>query len=176
MVSQLLRGMDHCDRRHQLWMTDSSKFDRHLSAGQLLQRLRWRMKGAAGSAASSVIPIIASRRPRLRDRYPQCRMHSCPAVATAAPKFWGWLTGRYVKRTLCVSIIECKLWKQNSQRSSWAEHTIGGLGPKPANGLKGQGRSSGLGEGTIRYDTRCYFNVRSKADTSQLNLPHGTKN
>ena len=25
----------------------------------------------------------------------------------------------------------------------------------------------------IRYDTRCYFNVRSKADISQLNLPHG---
>ena len=29
---------------------------------------------------------------------------------------------------------------------------------------------------TIRYDTRCYFNARSKADTSQLNLPHGTDN
>ena len=28
----------------------------------------------------------------------------------------------------------------------------------------------------IRYDTRCYFNVRSKADMSQLNLPHGTDN
>ena len=28
---------------------------------------------------------------------------------------------------------------------------------------------------TIRYE-RCYFNVRSKADTSQLNLPHGTDN
>ena len=27
---------------------------------------------------------------------------------------------------------------------------------------------------TIRHDTRCYFNVRSKADISQLNLPHGT--
>jgi len=26
---------------------------------------------------------------------------------------------------------------------------------------------------TIRYDTRCYFNVRSKANMSQLNLPHG---
>jgi len=26
------------------------------------------------------------------------------------------------------------------------------------------------------YDTTCYFNVRSKADTNQLNLPHGTKN
>ena len=25
---------------------------------------------------------------------------------------------------------------------------------------------------TLRYDTRCYFNVRSKADISQLNLPH----
>ena len=24
----------------------------------------------------------------------------------------------------------------------------------------------------IRYDTRCYFNVRSKADIGQLNLPH----
>jgi len=28
----------------------------------------------------------------------------------------------------------------------------------------------------IRYDTRCYFNMRSKADISQLNLPHGTEN
>jgi len=28
----------------------------------------------------------------------------------------------------------------------------------------------------IRYDTRCYVNVRSKADMSQLNLPHGTDN
>ena len=27
---------------------------------------------------------------------------------------------------------------------------------------------------TIRYDTRCYFNVRSKANISQLNLPNGT--
>ena len=26
------------------------------------------------------------------------------------------------------------------------------------------------------YDTRYYFNVRSKADISQLNLPHGTDN
>jgi len=28
----------------------------------------------------------------------------------------------------------------------------------------------------IRYDTRCYVNVRSKADISQLNLPHETDN
>jgi len=29
---------------------------------------------------------------------------------------------------------------------------------------------------SIRYDTRCYFNVRSKANMRQLNLPHGTDN
>ena len=29
---------------------------------------------------------------------------------------------------------------------------------------------------TIRYDTRCYFNVRSKADISRLNLLHGNDN
>ena len=28
----------------------------------------------------------------------------------------------------------------------------------------------------LRYDTRCYFKVRSKADMSQLNLPHRTNN
>jgi len=32
-------------------------------------------------------------------------------------------------------------------------------------------RSDGCSDDTIRYDTRCYFNVRSKADISQLNLP-----
>jgi len=26
----------------------------------------------------------------------------------------------------------------------------------------------------VRYDKRCYFNVSSKADMSQLNLPHGS--
>ena len=29
---------------------------------------------------------------------------------------------------------------------------------------------------SLRYDTRCYINVRSKAGISQLNLPHGTDN
>jgi len=28
----------------------------------------------------------------------------------------------------------------------------------------------------IQYDMKCYFNVQSKADTSRLNLPHGTDN
>jgi len=29
---------------------------------------------------------------------------------------------------------------------------------------------------TILYDTRCCLNMRSEANTSQLNLPHGTNN
>ena len=33
-----------------------------------------------------------------------------------------------------------------------------------------------LGHMQVRYDTRCYFNVRSKADISQLNLLRGTDN
>ena len=37
-------------------------------------------------------------------------------------------------------------------------------------------RGGELTHDTIRYDTRCCFNVRSKADISQLNLPHGTNN
>ena len=28
----------------------------------------------------------------------------------------------------------------------------------------------------IQYDARCYFNMSSKADISQLNLPHRTRN
>ena len=36
--------------------------------------------------------------------------------------------------------------------------------------------AQGLQFSDIRYDTRCYFNVLSKADISPLNLPHGTDN
>ena len=31
-----------------------------------------------------------------------------------------------------------------------------------------------VGKFTIRHDTRCYFNVRSKADMSQIKLQHET--
>ena len=39
-----------------------------------------------------------------------------------------------------------------------------------------KGQFKPLGYATIRYCARFYFNVRSKADMSQLNLPHGTDN
>jgi len=32
------------------------------------------------------------------------------------------------------------------------------------------------GSTAVRYDTRCYFYVRSKVGTVQFNLTHGTKN
>jgi len=41
--------------------------------------------------------------------------------------------------------------------------------------FRAQPRSSNkVSAALIRNDTRCYFDVRSKAGTSQLNLPHGT--
>ena len=42
------------------------------------------------------------------------------------------------------------------------------------NRLSSAGSHDDENGGTIRYVTRCYFNVRSKADISQLNLPHGS--
>ena len=47
---------------------------------------------------------------------------------------------------------------------------------RPSNRRGGGIKFSGCQTVTIRYDTRCYFDVRSKADTSQLNLPHGDDN
>ena len=38
------------------------------------------------------------------------------------------------------------------------------------------GPSTTAADTDTTYDTRCYFDVRSKADVSQLNLPHGTDN
>jgi len=34
----------------------------------------------------------------------------------------------------------------------------------------------GLRQPGLTFDTRCYFNVHSKADISQINLPHGNDN
>ena len=49
--------------------------------------------------------------------------------------------------------LKWKIWGDGTPFSAWA--------PK-------------FQRGQIRYDTRCYFNVRSKADISQLNLLHGS--
>ena len=65
-------------------------------------------------------------------------------------------------RTVLITILNVDI--NNDQ---WLQASLsvgdGGLGIQSAEML-------------ARYDTRCYFNVRSKADISQLNLPHGTDN
>jgi len=53
----------------------------------------------------------------------------------------------------------------------FSRHTLKMLFPNPeAPELENDKQET---EVTVRYDTRCYFNVRWKADMSQLNLPHG---
>jgi len=48
------------------------------------------------------------------------------------------------------------------------------MSPKLENKPITRGRLLGqLSFELVKYDTRCYFNVRSKADISQLYLPHG---
>jgi len=42
--------------------------------------------------------------------------------------------------------------------------------------LGARGEEDHAWPGWTRYDTRCYFNVRSKANISQLNPQHGTDN
>jgi len=50
------------------------------------------------------------------------------------------------------------------------------LVPEAPPPLESLGTSGAVNTDTIRYDTRCCFKVRSKADTSHVNLPHGTDN
>jgi len=52
--------------------------------------------------------------------------------------------------------------------------TAAAAASKPDSDTQGQQRLTR--HTNLRYDTRCCFNVRSKADMSQLDLPHGTDN
>jgi len=68
------------------------------------------------------------------------------------------------------------LAKQGSSESrTWSRHSLQGLVWSRCS-PSCHGAASASQQERSRYDTRCYFNVRSKADTSQLNLPHGTNN
>jgi len=73
--------------------------------------------------------------------------------------FW-----RYINLCIIMYVI-IKLWKVRSAKSAGALNA--------ANAMNGHTVLRSL---LIRYDTIRYFNVRSKADISQLNLPHGTDN
>ena len=62
-------------------------------------------------------------------------------------------------------IISCLIIKSRLVLPFWYQITQVVLEKRPLNGCSSSSSRS------LRYDTRCNFNVRSKADISQLNLP-----
>ena len=74
------------------------------------------------------------------------------------------------------SVFECVCVRENNSETTYANFTrffcisLVAVAPSFSGGVAIHG-----GPKKPRYDTRCYFNVRSKADASQLNLPHETK-
>ena len=57
-------------------------------------------------------------------------------------------------RRIATSSVRLAMGKQTNARGAWS--------------------AADVASPHHRYDTRCYFNVRSKADISQLNLPHAS--
>ena len=80
------------------------------------------------------------------------------AAALATRCFWHFGPRRYVLTWLPALYKKCHLKFFNSTFTRVGQPTISWV------------------YDAIWYDTRRYFNVRSKADMSQLNLPHGTDN
>jgi len=86
---------------------------------------------------------------------------------------------RYVTGYCCQSYTPPPLHATNtSRRSPCAPYLDSGVHQHVRRGLCrwGVSRLKLPQVKIIKYDTRCYFIVRSKADMSQLNLPHGTDN
>ena len=93
----------------------------------------------------------------------------------------------FVAKTPCKCrshITQCEV---GSYMSSGGSNTIGisdditrtpytASGRSCATGGKVNYTNNLLPYDTIRYNTRCYFDVQSKADVGQLNLQHGTNN
>ena len=73
---------------------------------------------------------------------------------------------------------------QSSQHSQHKWHSFTAVTPAKNqldlsshfNTIPAADRQTDKQQHAIWCDTRCYFNVRSKANMSQLNLPHGTDN
>jgi len=88
----------------------------------------------------------------------------------------GWAFNKAgVKRKLLDTVKAGKL-AYDGERDSARNNARCTQARKTTHGLDGQHQDvdrTPRGR-VIRYDTRCYFNVRSKADISELNLPHGT--
>jgi len=92
------------------------------------------------------------------------------------------MTMTWVKLLTDLQILGCELHKNAFGGRAPPGPAGGAIAlPRPPSRYKVEGRvRKWLGTeyigNTTRYDTRCYFNVRSKADMSQLNLPHRNNN
>ena len=71
----------------------------------------------------------------------------------------------------------CRVWRggMNSSSSSSSSRSRRGPSRRFTTMSTVDSTPPEVSSRTIRYDTRCYFNVRSKANMSQLNLPHGNR-
>ena len=97
-------------------------------------------------------------------------------IISHTPPFNGPFSGttqvsRYQKSKTNLDFTEAK-------NNEWQWHQLGHM--QVCTSLKTDNHAStpplSFFTGQIRYDTRCYINVRSKANMSQLNLPHATDN
>jgi len=89
------------------------------------------------------------------------------AVQLHAPPFYISLTGGHSDHAADV--------RMNSH-FSWSRTSGTGLSWRETSRTIYHGRTQNCTVDATRRDTRCSFNVRTKADLSQLNLPHGINN
>ena len=74
-----------------------------------------------------------------------------------------------------IAVYNASFWVNLTQVSAGALRQVSYHAPHAPLALQ-PGADSLCPHDTIRYDTRCYVNVQSKADMSQLNLPYATNN
>jgi len=92
------------------------------------------------------------------------------------------IAGKFIAFALTLTVSENTA--QNSERegephsyvSKPVEHQLQCIPQASTGQATEQAMGSRMAWDCLRYDTRRYFNVRSKAGMSQLNIPYGTSN
>ena len=104
----------------------------------------------------------------------------------------GQLPGTTLEPTECNKRRALLIALVKRAASSYSHHPVPGTNERRPDARKGRTEKEKGGKGkerkinkresrktekeAMRYETRCCFNVRSKADISHLNLPHETNN
>ena len=120
-------------------------------------------------------PVCAPPQGQLAPRYTLHR-YVCVVSLVASPCQTRRQTDRQTKRHTNRRLHLCQQYLcGQSTRSSGRRRASAGWCRQAAGGSGIAADDTVRATRTIRYDTRCSLNVRSKADTRQLNLPHGTE-